>query len=118
MGFEVHILFIFVSLGWPKFHFQVWHLDSFGRAELYGYGYCHVPSSPGTHKFDCCTWRPLGSLWEEMSSAFLGGGPQLKSPDIIYNGADRFKLRTKAMGTIHLELSIITRNFERYGVEC
>ncbi|KAG7275388.1 hypothetical protein CRUP_021586 [Coryphaenoides rupestris] len=46
--------------GWPKLHLQVWHQDSFGRCQLYGYGYCHVPSSPGHHRLRCATWRPWG----------------------------------------------------------
>lgn len=33
--------------GWPKLHFEVWHQDNFGRNEIYGYGFCHIPSSPG-----------------------------------------------------------------------
>ncbi|ESN96204.1 hypothetical protein HELRODRAFT_67914 [Helobdella robusta] len=103
--------------GWPKIHFQVWYRDSIGRNELYGYGYCHIPTSPGIHQIECTTWRPVGTYWEQISSAFLGGGPQLKNPDLIYDGSDRFKLKTQAMGVIHLELSIITRNFEKYGVE-
>lgn len=48
---------------------------------------------------------------------FLGGGPQLRNPDVIYNGADRYRLQTVAMGKVHLSLSIILRNFDQYGVE-
>ncbi|CAL8106006.1 unnamed protein product [Calicophoron daubneyi] len=36
--------------GWPKLHFQVWHYDWVGRNELYGYGFCHVPTSAGYHE--------------------------------------------------------------------
>uniref|UniRef100_A0A3Q4N7S2 B9 domain-containing protein 2 n=1 Tax=Neolamprologus brichardi TaxID=32507 RepID=A0A3Q4N7S2_NEOBR len=25
--------------GWPKIHLEVWHQDSFGRCQLYGYGF-------------------------------------------------------------------------------
>lgn len=105
--------------GWPKFHFQVWHQDSYGRNEIYGYGYCHVPTSPGTHNVDCVTWRPLCSgKFEQLRSFFVGGAPQLKTSDAIYTGADRYKLRTVAMGTVHLQLGVITRNFDKFGVEC
>jgi len=105
--------------GWPKFHFQVWHQDSYGRNEIFGYGYCHVPTSPGTHKVDCVTWRPLSSnKSEQLRSFFVGGSPQLKNSDVIYTGGDRYKLRTIAMGTVHLQLGVITRNFDKFGVEC
>lgn len=103
--------------GWPKIHLQVWHHDSFGRCQLYGYGYCHVPSSPGHHRISCVTWRPLGSWQEQLAQMFVGGGPQLRNPDLIYSGADRYRLHTEAMGTVDLELGVIMKNFDKYGVE-
>ncbi|XP_029908309.1 B9 domain-containing protein 2 [Myripristis murdjan] len=103
--------------GWPKLHLQVWHQDSFGRCQLYGYGYCHIPSSPGHHHVRCVTWRPLGSWQEQLAQIFVGGGPQLRTPDLIYSGADRYRLHTEAMGTVELELGIIMRHFDKYGVE-
>ncbi|TRY97892.1 hypothetical protein DNTS_034128 [Danionella cerebrum] len=102
---------------WPKLHLQVWHQDSFGRCQLYGYGYVHVPSSPGQHRLECVTWRPLGSWQDQLSQMFVGGGPQLRSPDLIYSGGDRYRLHTVAMGKVVLELCIILRHFDRYGVE-
>lgn len=107
----------FFFSGWPKLHLQVWHQDSFGRCQLYGYGYCHVPSSPGQHRLQCVTWRPVGTWQEQLAQMFVGGGPQLRSPDLIYSGADRYRLHTEAMGTVELELCIILRHFERYGIE-
>ncbi|KAG7321133.1 hypothetical protein KOW79_015548 [Hemibagrus wyckioides] len=103
--------------GWPKLHVQVWHQDSFGRCQLYGYGYCHVPSSPGQHRLQCVTWRPVGTWQEQLAETFVGGGFQLRSPDLIYSGADRYRLHTEAMGTVELELCVILRHFERYGIE-
>lgn len=103
--------------GWPKLHLQVWHQDSFGRSQMYGYGYCHVPSSPGHHRISCVTWRPLGTWQEQLAQMFIGGGPQLRSPDLIYNGADRYRLNTEAMGTVELDLGIIMRHFDKYGVD-
>lgn len=96
--------------GWPSLHFQVWHQDSFGRSEICGYGYCHVPSSPGHHRISCVTWRPLGTWEEQLVQRLIGGGHQLRNPDLIYSGADRYRLNTKAMGTVELELDIIISN--------
>ncbi|XP_055105923.1 B9 domain-containing protein 2 [Symphalangus syndactylus] len=104
--------------GWPRLHFQVWSQDSFGRCQLAGYGFCHVPSSPGTYQLACPTWRPLGSWQEQLARAFVGGGPQLLHGDTIYSGADRYRLHTAAGGTVHLEIGLLLRNFDRYGVEC
>lgn len=95
----------------------MWHQDAFGRSELYGYGFCHVPSSPGFHQLECVTWRPLGTWQEQVSQRFVGGGPQLLSNDLIYTGADRYRLQTRTMGSVHLQLAVLLRHFDRYGVE-
>ena len=55
---------------------------------------------------------------EQISQMFIGGGAQLRNPDMIYSGADRYHLRTLTMGKVHIELGVILRNFDRYGVEC
>eukprot|EP00040_Diaphanoeca_grandis_P017619 m.92247 g.92247 ORF g.92247 m.92247 type:complete len:176 (-) comp26531_c0_seq1:373-900(-) len=103
--------------GWPKLFFEVWHQDIFGRNELYGYGFCYVPTSAGNHDVEVATWRPIGSAVDQAQSYFIGGGMQLKSADLVYNSDKRYRLQTQAMGTIVLKLGIITRNFDKYGVE-
>lgn len=111
------MFFVLSIKGWPKLHLQVWHQDKFGRSELYGYGFCHLPTSSGNHQIDCVTWKPCGSFREQVMQQFLGGGPSLKNTDVIYNGADRYRLQTIAMGKVHLSINIILRNFDQYGVE-
>eukprot|EP00075_Anas_platyrhynchos_P015189 XP_027304442.1 B9 domain-containing protein 2-like [Anas platyrhynchos] len=103
--------------GWPKLHLEVWHQDSLGRSELLGYGFCHVPSTPGCHSLTCVTWRPRGTWGERLRRFWLGGGPQLLNPDPAY-APDRFRLRTEAAGTVRMELGVILRHFQRYGVQC
>lgn len=163
--------------GWPKIHLEVWHHDTFGRSEIYGYGFCHVPTSPGMHRVEVVTWRPVGTLFQQAQSEytpdqihmscpsfvlekmgcfkdqdvwfgndfwgrclpacflrlnltfaprsvaasaaayFVGGGLQLRSSELVYTGVDRPRLQTEAMGTVILELGVITHNFESYGVE-
>ncbi|XP_049813232.1 B9 domain-containing protein 2 isoform X3 [Schistocerca nitens] len=103
--------------GWPKFHVQVYHLDHWGRSELYGYGFCHVPASAGTHIVDCVTWRPVGTLRDQIRQYFVGGGPQLKNIELAYCGYDRYRLQTETMGIVHMELGIILRHFDKFGVE-
>ncbi|KAI0207975.1 B9 domain-containing protein 2 [Lamellibrachia satsuma] len=103
--------------GWPKIHLQVWHQDNFGRNEIYGYGFCHIPTSPGFHEIVCPTWCPTGTTDEQIKRMFIGGGPQLRNPDLIYSGADRYHLKTMAMGNVHLQIGVILRNFDKYGIE-
>jgi hypothetical protein len=47
---------------------------------------------------------------------FVGGGPQVLSLDVVHTASERSYLRTQAMGTVILELGIISRNFEKFGV--
>jgi B9 domain-containing protein 2 len=103
--------------GWPKFNFQVWHQDGFGRTELYGYGSCHVPATPGYHEIECVTWRPMGSIKDQITSYFVGGGLQLKNPELAIANSELYRLKTVSMGKVHLRLNVILRNFEKYGVE-
>ncbi|KAJ3124894.1 B9 domain-containing protein 2 [Physocladia obscura] len=102
--------------GWPKLVFQVFYQDMFGRNELYGYGFIHIPTTPGLHTVECVTWRPAGTFMDQVWTFFLGATPQLKSLDLVHNPSDRFRLQTVAMGKIHLELSIIVRGFEKHVV--
>lgn len=103
--------------GWPKLYFQVWHQDSYGRDELCSYGFCHIPTSCGFHEVKVVTWKPIASFWDRVYQYFLGGSLQLKSPENIYHGLDRYKLQTAAMGIIHLEIYVISRNFHKYSVQ-
>lgn len=103
---------------WPKLLIQVWHQDSFGRNELVGYGSLHLPSSPGFSTVSCPTWRPVGTLLEEVSRQFLGGGLHLSDPEEVCGSlGDRFRLRTEAMGSVQLELYSVHRDFHKYGIE-
>ncbi|KAL5456917.1 hypothetical protein EMCRGX_G034144 [Ephydatia muelleri] len=103
--------------GWPKLYFQVWHEDYFGRHEPYGYGFIHVPTVPGMHQLRCSTWKPSGSFKDQFTSFFLGGNPELRSEKTIHTSGDRQRLRTEATGTVLINVGVLLRNFEKYGVE-
>ncbi|CAH8436004.1 unnamed protein product [Heterobilharzia americana] len=103
--------------GWPKLHFQVWHHDWVGKNELYGYGFCHIPTSPGNHQVVVPTWRPVGSVLDTLVSRLVGGGPHLRRPDIVYDPTDRFLLQTESMGYLTIDLNVILRNFDKFGID-
>ena len=44
--------------GWPKFSCEVWSHDEHGRNMLAGYGFCHMPTTPGEYDLNVCCWRP------------------------------------------------------------
>ena len=41
----------------------------------------------------------------------------LKDDSIVHGSINRQKLVTQAMGTVHLRLGVILRNFEKFGIE-
>jgi B9 domain-containing protein 2 len=104
--------------GWPRLLFEIWRQDAFGRLDLEGYGFCHVPTAAGIHELSCPTWRPVGTPAQEFASYFLGGHPGLKSTSTLYTAAsERFRLVTTGTGTVHVRLEVVFRHMEQYGVE-
>ena len=59
-----------------------------------------------------------GSLREQFSTFFLGGFPRLKQKEIITAPTDRFRLQTEPAGEVLLKLSVMPKDFARYGVLC
>ena len=57
----------------------------------------------------------IGNWKDRLRDKFLGITLQLKSPSVLVNSLDRFELLTESMGTVKIELHILTRNFEKYG---
>uniref|UniRef100_A0A061RH44 B9 domain-containing protein 2 n=1 Tax=Tetraselmis sp. GSL018 TaxID=582737 RepID=A0A061RH44_9CHLO len=102
--------------GWPKIYMQIWEQDSFGRNDICGYGFCHVPAAPGAYELQCHTWLPQGTLGERITAHFVGGGPRLKREEVVYSTEDRFRLQTTAAGVVHLELNVVAKDFDRHNV--
>jgi B9 domain-containing protein 2 len=59
----------------------------------------------------------MGSFKDQITSYFVGGGLQLKNPELAVANSELYRLKTVSMGKIHLRLNVILRNFEKYGVE-
>jgi len=114
---DVHYATSTIS-GWPRIHFQVWSEDIFGRKELAGYGFSFLPTVAGEFSLECVTWRPAADKWAAgAQSFFLGGAPHLVHDELVYTHADRFRLFAETTGTVHIELGIVLKDFEKNGVE-
>ena len=100
---------------------------------MVGYGFTHIPSSPGLHSIEVSdsydggchvschqvvTWRPSGNLGDTISQHFLGGGHALRNTDLVSSGGERYRLTTRATGTVQAQIHIVLRNFDRFGIEC
>lgn len=49
---------------------------------------------------------------------FIGGGLELRSLNVLDEPMQRMKLQTVASKIVNLRLSLITRNFDRFGIMC
>lgn len=107
--------------GWgaPRISFQSYRLDWTGRKILVGYGFMHLPSSPGHHLLEANLWRPTGTRGQELEAYLLGRTPALVSHEPIYDSAwrERCRLVTVPAGTITVEVTVLTRNHSEAGLD-
>jgi B9 domain-containing protein 2 len=105
--------------GWPRIRFQVWELDEYGRTNMAGYGFCHLPTNAGNYEIGVPCWRPTGSLPEEIQSFFLGANTQLTDESVLYSKAweNRCRLVTVPAGKIFINVSVVQRFFAQQSVD-
>lgn len=104
--------------GWPKFEFQVWGVDWMGKANISSYGFLNVPMLPGYHKLTCYTWRPVGDIRRRIVDYITGYRMHLADPsDPIINGLQRHAIQAQSMGTISIELNVVLKDFDKYGLD-
>lgn len=104
--------------GWPKIELHVWGVDWLGKCNISAYGFINIPMKPGFHELSCCTWRPVGDLRRRFIDYITGYRMHLVDPsDIISNGLNRHVIQSMSMGTIKLELNVVLKGFDKYGIE-
>lgn len=104
--------------GWPRFEFQLWGVDWLSRCNISAYGFSSIPSKPGMHRLTCSTWRPVGDFRRRLVDYVTGYRMHLLDPsDVISNGLNRHVIHSASMGTLIVELNVILKGFEQYGVD-
>lgn len=104
--------------GWPKLELQIWGADLLGKCNICAYGYLCIPSKPGRYRLTCSTWRPIGDLRRRIIDWITGYRMHLVDPsDVVGHGINRHAIHSQSMGSITVELSVILRGFEKYGVD-
>ena len=53
---------------------------------------------------------------DRLLSRVVGGATRLKYENIVHSPEDRFRLQTASSGLVHLDLNVVTRNFQRHHV--
>ncbi|XP_062549841.1 B9 domain-containing protein 2 [Armigeres subalbatus] len=104
--------------GWPKFHIEVYTVNSFGNYWPVGYGFAYLPTQPGQQRVRVATWKVSSArLVDTVREKFHTGGFAVAKSDIVFSGIERYKLLTKSAGCVELELMLIFKNFAENGVE-
>lgn len=104
--------------GWPRLQFQVWGVDWLGKCNISAYGFLNIPTHPGFHELTCSTWRPVGDFRRRLIDYVTGYRMHLVDPsDIISNGLNRHVIQSMSMGSIKVQLWVVLKDFEAYGVD-
>ena len=97
---------------------EVWEISEEGKYTIAGYGVGTVPWSPGNHKLLINWWRPVdNSWWGSVSEYLLGTKPEISIKDMIISSTERNGFETESTGTVEIEIGVISKNFELYGVK-
>ena len=107
--------------GWgaPRISFQCYRLDWTGRRILHGYGFAHLPTAAGFHSIEVQMWRPTGTRNQELEAYLLGRTPALVNHEPIYDSAwrERCRLVTIPAGCVTIEMTVMTRNQGKNGID-
>lgn len=101
----------------PRVYMCVNSVDSWSRHHVEGYGYVDVPSYAGMHDLRVHTWKPQGTVREQMRNFYLGGALQLgavnypplsdKLPGRVMN---QHGFRTESSGYVNLRCQIVIQH--------
>lgn len=104
--------------GWPKLNIEICAVNGFNKHWPVGFGFVHIPTKPGFHKFQIQTWKiaPNG-LIDSLRDKFHSGGFSVSKSDLVNSGIERYKLSTKSSGIVTAEFMLIFKNITKFGVE-
>ena len=104
--------------GWPKIVVEVWEVSDEGKYMIAGYGTGTVPCSPGAHDVEIKWWRPKDKTWYgSLVENLLGIRAELGSKEMLLSSNERNGFETETTGSVIVELGVIAKDFELYGVK-
>ena len=107
------------GFGGPRIAMQSYKMDWHGRRILIGYGFTHLPTSPGYHRLEIPLWRPSGNQEQELEAFLLGKTPALISHEPLYESAwkERCRLVTVTAGKVFMDIYVVTRFSKQQEVD-
>ncbi|KAH8404904.1 hypothetical protein KR222_010183 [Zaprionus bogoriensis] len=114
---DVHLCTAAIQ-GWPRLLLEVYAVNVLQQCWPVGYGFVHIPCTPGPHRLEVNTWKIApSSWWQRIKERFGGGGAALSKTDLLFSGVERYKLQTYSSGKVIVDLCLVFRKFDEYGVE-
>eukprot|EP00638_Chattonella_subsalsa_P005620 CAMPEP_0117745352 /NCGR_PEP_ID=MMETSP0947-20121206/7305_1 /TAXON_ID=44440 /ORGANISM="Chattonella subsalsa, Strain CCMP2191" /LENGTH=212 /DNA_ID=CAMNT_0005562479 /DNA_START=145 /DNA_END=783 /DNA_ORIENTATION=+ len=102
--------------GWPRLAISVYGIDSIGRDVICGYGSVLIPPSPGQYTRTVHMYTPMSSsLLHQFLSWFHGAQPEFFDVKFVTQGEGREVTRVRQVGTIEVQLNVVTRGMEAFG---
>eukprot|EP00037_Helgoeca_nana_P009695 m.84911 g.84911 ORF g.84911 m.84911 type:complete len:428 (+) comp19748_c0_seq2:263-1546(+) len=116
-NFPVEVTFKSTNpFGWPQIVVVVSGIDSLGRDVVRGYGSQHLPLGPGIFTRVVPTFVPVpSSTLERLSGYILGTRAEFVEDKFVAGGTGREVTRVRSQGTVKLSVSVVTKDFGRYG---
>jgi len=78
----------------PTLLLEIFSLDWWDLNRIEGYGVMQLPICAGSHSLNAATWRPKGSIADELRRYFLGTSIALTDIRKLKNGSNGFENRT------------------------
>eukprot|EP00939_MAST-03C_sp_MAST-3C-sp1_P004366 g4366.t1 len=101
----------------PQIVFQVFARDAIGRVYTKGYGYYKLPISDGIYDLHVHTWKPEGSVKDDMANFLLGGQRQVDDLSYISMPTsdavdarsilNKFGFRCKSSGRLRVRANVM-----------
>lgn len=102
--------------GWPQLVVSVYALNAFGRDVICGYGFVHVPTTPGRHERYVQLYRPRSSsLCNRIVTWLVGSPPEFFDSDFVAQGRGRDVTRVASGGSVKIVFNVLTKNLKAFG---
>ncbi|XP_068632150.1 B9 domain-containing protein 1 [Battus philenor] len=104
--------------GWPRLIITVKAHNAIGGESLRGYAVVLLPPTSGERELSAPLVRPRpATVLGEWLAWLTGRYPELADPKMLANGKENYLLRTESYGSIHLNISMVSKDLRKLGYD-
>jgi len=92
---------------WPSVAFTVRSRDGWGREHVLGYGFHKLAPGAQCHDVTVPTWRPVGTVYQELQDFFLGGATGLREPAFAASASRKLGFETETSGELAVRVNTV-----------